>query len=234
MKLLIDIGNTSAKLAVMGTDIVHFERKHDSWHDTFRRLMSEYPISDVRLCTVAGEDVSLQTALDELCVPVIHLTSSTPCPVKSVCGIPATYGADRWAADIGALSQDSSHTLLIIDAGTCITYDLLSAEGCLLGGAISPGVQLRLNAMHEHTALLPQIEAEPESPLLGHDTRTHMLSAAVNGARFEIEGYIRTFWHDYPDLHVFITGGNTFQFSPDIACPITHDPHLIFKGLASL
>lgn len=234
MKLLIDIGNTSAKLAVMNAGIVHFERKHESWNDTFRRILSEYSISDVRLSSVAGEDASLQAALDDLGVPVIRLTSATSCPVKPVVGIPLAYGSDRWAADIGAFTQDLNHTLLIIDAGTCITYDLFSSDGLLLGGAISPGVQLRLNAMHEHTALLPQVEAVPDSPLLGHDTRTHMLSAAVNGACFEIEGYIRTFWHEFPDLHVFITGGNTFQFSSDITCPITYDPYLVFKGLAAL
>ena len=234
MKLLIDIGNTSAKLAVMNAGIVHFERKHESWNDTFRRVLSEYSISDVRLSSVAGEDASLQAALDDLGVPVIRLTSATSCPVKPVVGIPLAYGSDRWAADIGAFTQDPNHTLLIIDAGTCITYDLFSSDGLLLGGAISPGVQLRLNAMHEHTALLPQVEAVPDSPLLGHDTRTHMLSAAVNGACFEIEGYIRTFWHEFPDLHVFITGGNTFQFSSDITCPITYDPYLVFKGLAAL
>lgn len=234
MKLLIDIGNTSAKLAVMNAGIVHFERKHESWNDTFRRILSEYSISDVRLSSVAGEDASLQAALDDLGVPVIRLTSATSCPVKPVVGIPLAYGSDRWAADIGAFTQDPNHTLLIIDAGTCITYDLFSSDGLLLGGAISPGVQLRLNAMHEHTALLPQVEAVPDSPLLGHDTRTHMLSAAVNGACFEIEGYIRTFWHEFPDLHVFITGGNTFQFPSDITCPITYDPYLVFKGLAAL
>ncbi len=234
MKLLIDIGNTSAKLAVMETDIVHFERRNESWKETFVRLMRTFPIADVRLSTVAGEDWELQEALAQLDVPVLWLTPSVPCPVKPVKGVSAAYGADRWAADIGAIAQDPEHTLLIIDAGTCITYDLFSADGCLLGGAISPGVQLRLNAMHEHTALLPQIEAEKEAVLLGYDTRTHMLSAAVNGARFEMEGYIRQLLSTYPDLHVFITGGNTFDFSADITCPVTHDPYLVFKGLAAL
>ena len=245
MKLLIDIGNTSAKLAVMDTDIIHFERRPEAtgnhpthglepWGDTFSRLLAAYPITDVRLSTVAGEDEELKVALAALDIPVHWLTPSVPCPVKPIKDVPAAYGADRWAADIGAIAQDPDHTLLIIDAGTCITYDLFSADGHLLGGVISPGVQLRLNAMHEHTALLPQIEAEPEAQLLGHDTRTHMLSAAVNGTRFEIEGYIRALLGKYPDLHVFITGGNTFEFSKDIACPITHDPCLIFKGLAAL
>lgn len=234
MKLLIDIGNTSAKLAVVGTDIVHFERRHESWKETFARLMAMFPINDVRLSTVAEEDLELQSSLEALEIPVIWLTSSVPCPAKPIVDIPATYGADRWAADIGAIVQDPDHTLLIIDAGTCITYDLFSADGRLLGGAISPGVQLRLNAMHEHTALLPQIEAEPEAMLLGYDTRTHMLSAAVNGARFEIEGYIRQFAREYADLHVFITGGNTFHFADDIECLITFDPYLVMKGLAAL
>ncbi|MBR0046931.1 MAG: type III pantothenate kinase [Bacteroidaceae bacterium] len=234
MKLLIDIGNTSAKLAVMDTDIVHFERRYEPWKETFTRLMATFSIDDVRLSTVAGEDVELKEALVHLDIPVIWLTSSVLCPVKPVAGVPPTYGADRWAADIGAIAQDPDHTLLIIDAGTCITYDLFSADGRLLGGAISPGVQLRLNAMHEHTALLPQVEAENESAILGHDTRTHMLSAAVNGARFEIEGYIRQFMKEYPDLHVFITGGNTFDFAEDITCPVTHDPYLVFRGLSVL
>ena len=234
MKLLIDIGNTSAKLAVMDTDIVHFERLHEPWNDTFVRLMTVFPIDDVRISTVAGEDKELQEALASLPVPVLWLTPSVPCPVKPIVGVPPTYGADRWAADIGAIAQDPDHTLLIIDAGTCITYDLFSADGHLLGGAISPGVQLRLNAMHEHTALLPQIEAEEHALLLGHDTRTHMLSAAINGTRFEMEGYIRSLLRQHSDLRVFITGGNTFEFSDDITCPVIHAPYLVFQGLAAL
>lgn len=234
MKLLIDIGNTSAKLAVMDDGILHYERRHESWSDTFSRLMSQYPISDVRLSTVAGEDAELNEALAQLNVPVRWLSAAVPCPVKPIANVPLGLGADRWAADIGAIVQDPDHTLLVIDAGTCLTYDVIAREGAYLGGAISPGVQLRLNAMHEHTALLPQIEAEQEAVLLGYDTRTHMLSAAVNGTRFEIEGYIRQLMGMYPDLHVFITGGNTFQFSEEITCPITHDPYLVFKGLGSL
>ena len=240
MKLLIDIGNTSAKLAVTeGDDIIHFERLAESWSGAFARLCATWPIDSVRLCSVAGPDTELDKALDNLSStfpsPLItRLTASTPCPIKHITDVPPTYGADRWAADIGAIVQDLTHTLLIIDAGTCITYDLFSSDGRLLGGAISPGVQLRLNAMHEHTALLPLFQAEAEAPLLGTDTRGSMLSAAINGARFEVEGYIRHIWNLYPDLHVFITGGNSFRFSPDIVCPITHDPHLVLRGLNAI
>ena len=204
MKLLIDIGNTSAKLAIADAasmDIVHYERLHESWEDAIVRLVEDYKVD---------------------------------------------------AADIGAMVQDPEHTLLVVDAGTCITYDLISVQGELLGGAISPGVQLRLNAMHEHTAQLPLIEVGSRrlkgeglagligegrgmpSGLLGHDTASYMLSAAINGAQFEIEGYIRRFLRAYPDLHVFCTGGNAFTLSEDIHCPVTFDSHLIFRGLAAI
>ena len=234
MKLLIDIGNTSAKLAVVDSAIVHFARLDAAWSEAFTRLRKEYPIRSVRISSVAAPDSTLDSALEALGLPVIRLTALMPCPIKPVANVHPQLGADRWAADIGALAQDSDHTLLIIDAGTCLTYDVISADGTYLGGAISPGVQLRLNAMHEHTALLPQIEAAQEAELLGNETHTQMLSAAINGTRFEIEGYIRHLLREHSDLHVFITGGNTFEFAPDITCPVTHDPYLVMHGLAAL
>lgn len=236
MKLLIDIGNTSAKIAVSSEgSIIHFERLTEDWDKAFQRLTMLYGKMDsVRIATVAGKDEALLKALDALGTRVLWLTADVPCPVKPVFNIPKGLGADRWAADIGALSIDAEHTLLMIDAGTCITYDMIGRDGNFLGGVISPGVQLRLDAMHEHTALLPQLEATTEADMMGHDTRTAMLSAAVNGARLEMEGYIRHLLKDYPDLHVFITGGNTFAFSPDITCTITYDPYLVFRGLEAI
>lgn len=239
MKLLIDIGNTSAKLAVASADkIVHFERLEGTWQETFTQLRDKFDITSVRISTVAGDDPELKEALAQWDVEVLWLTAQVPCPIKSIKNVHPQLGADRWAADIGALSMDPNHTLLIIDAGTCLTYDAISRDGTVLGGAISPGVQLRLNAMHEHTALLPQINvktaSERDTEVLANETDTQMFSAAINGTRFEIEGYIRHMLRDYPDLHVFITGGNTFEFAEDITCPITHEPYLVLRGLAAL
>ncbi len=235
MKLLIDIGNTSAKLVVSDNgNYLQFERKTGSWNDEFERLCNDYSISCVRISTVAGKDDELAKALEALNLPVKWLDCTVPCPVKEVSNVPDGLGADRWAADIGALSQDSEHTLLVIDAGTCITYDLISREGAILGGAISPGVQLRLKAMHEHTALLPLFEAEETAELIGTDTKSAMMSSAVNGARFEIEGYIRSLKADYEDIHVFMTGGNSFCFPDEMEKIITRDPLLVLKGLDAI
>lgn len=246
MNLLIDIGNTSAKLAVahdkddarsgaLGQwEPVHFEHLHEPWGDTLARLSAAYPVRSVRIANVGGEDESLRQALGTLRLPVLWLTPSVPCPVKSVTGIPPTFGADRWAADIGAIAQDPVHTLLVVDVGTCVTYDLLSRDGRLIGTAISPGISLRLKAMHEHTARLPLLQPCLDAPLWGDDTPSSMRSAALHGIRFEVEGYVRSAWREHPDLHVFLTGGDASSLSAEIPCPVTHDSHLVLRGLAEL
>lgn len=233
MKLLIDIGNTSAKIAIAKNgEIVHFERLAESWQSAFARLVQQYDIQSIRISTVAAYDSELHASIEDLNLPTIWLTDKTPCIIKD---IPQGMGADRVAADIGAYSQNAGHTTLVIDAGTCITYDLISREGAIIGGIISPGVQLRLNAMHEHTALLPQLYAETQTSVMGTDTKTAMMSSAVNGTRFEIEGYIRYFQRLYPDLCVFTTGGNNFQeLAEELSLKIINDPYLLLKGLEAL
>ena len=232
MYLLIDIGNTAAKLAVSdGSTLLHTMYVNAPWADTFSHIRQNYPIHRCAVSTVAAEDKALKQALASQPFPTLWLTAETPCPLRN---IPHGYGADRLAADIGAWAQTPSHPLLVIDAGTCITYDLFNHQGELLGGIISPGIQLRLKAMHEHTALLPLFEAETSTPLIGFNTKDSMMSSAIHGTRYELEGYIRTFLAQYPHLKVYLTGGNTFQLSPDLASHVTHDPHLLFRGLQNL
>lgn len=235
MKLLIDIGNTSAKLAVADNDIVHCERLVGTWSDTLSRLIKEYDITSARISTVVNDNEELHDFIEHLHLPALWLSSNLPYPQEPLKNVPKGFGADRWVADVGAMSLAPNRTLLVIDAGTCITYDVISNIGEFLGGAISPGVQLRLTAMHEHTARLPLIDATGhEADFLGHDTQTSMLSSAVNGTKYEIEGYVRRLLKIYPDLHVFITGGNDFCLADDISCPIKHVPNLVFIGLNAL
>lgn len=232
MKLLIDIGNTCAKLAISNDGkFVHFERLAEPWIDAFSRLNREFSLDKVVISSVAGPDSALDEAIGEFPWEIKRMLWNTPCPVKTITGIPEGYGADRLAADFGAFAQDPTSPILVVDAGTCITYDLFSAEGEPIGGVISPGVQLRLQAMHDHTALLPLYNAEPDAPLHGMNTKDCLMAGAIYGARFEVIGYIRELSRQYPDLHVFLTGGNNFPMPEDITCQVTHDPYLVLKGL---
>lgn len=230
MRLLIDIGNTSAKLAIaQGDEMLHTERLAEPWPAALQRLHDTYAIEATIVSCVGREGQALQAALDARGDTALWLSPTTPSPIS---GVPDCYGADRLAADIGAYC--GQHALLVIDAGTCITYDLI-IDGRLTGGVISPGVQLRLDAMHSHTALLPLIDAHAATdipPLTAFTTEGCMLSAALHGTRFEIEGYIRALLADYPDLEVVLTGGN--RFSIDTALPCSYDPQLVLRGLAKL
>lgn len=229
MKLLIDIGNTSAKIAVaQGSEILHTERLAEPWAAALERLHRDHNISSIVVSCVGSEGPALREALAARGDTALWLTHSTPCAIS---GVPEGYGADRLAADIGAYT--GQHALLVIDAGTCITYDLI-IDGRLSGGVISPGVQLRLNAMHDYTAALPAIKAhEANSPtLMASDTTGCMLSAALHGVRFEIEGYVEALRREHPDLVVIMTGGNSFCLSSNIE--YKYDPLLVLRGLSKL
>lgn len=229
-KLLIDIGNTSAKLAVaQGDDVLHMERLAEPWATALERLHRDYVIDATVVSCVGREGPALREALAARGEAALWLAFDTPC---AIVGVPEGYGADRLAADIGAYT--GQHALLVIDAGTCITYDLI-VDGRLTGGVISPGVQLRLNAMHDYTALLPHIEAprgDADVALMAGDTEGCMLSAALHGVDFEAEGYVRALLREYPDLCVVTTGGNRLNISNDL--PHTYDPLLVLRGLNKL
>lgn len=241
MKILLDIGNTSAKVVVADAEgnIIHFEHREEDWFHVFERLTRQYAIDGCVVSNVAKVDKQLLLVLEKQPYPVRWLDYTTPCPVNPECIAPRGLGADRWAADIGAMSLCRSSLtsgasmphILVVDAGTCITYDLIAPDGTFVGGNISPGIELRLKAMHEHTALLPLIPVEGETPFMGYDTETAMRSGAVIGAGYEIEGFIRRTLDRYPDARVFVTGGSHFRFCESVSDRITIDPMLVFRGL---
>lgn len=234
-KLLIDIGNTCAKIAVSQDGvIVHFERLIESWQDVFSRLYRIFSIDKIVVSIVGEADEQFEEILSKSSCCVARIGFDTPCPHKDIKGIPAGYGADRLAADFGAFAQDAVNPIMVIDAGTCITYDIFDADGTLTGGIISPGVQLRLQAMHDHTALLPLLKATSTSLFSGTKTTDCLLAGAVHGARLEVIGFIHEVSRIYPDIHVFITGGNDFSIPDYMECRVTHDPYLVLKGLDSV
>jgi type III pantothenate kinase len=235
MVLTIDIGNTSAKVAVFQTDdIIFSERVTTDWHTEIGKLRTAYDIRACAVSNVAGHNEALDQALELLPCPVLRLTYTSPCAQPYFKQIPQGLGADRLAADIAAVTQAPNVPLLVIDAGTCLTFDVIDENHRFAGGNISPGVELRLKAMHDHTAALPLIPVEGDLPDLGYDTTTALRGGAINGVKFEIEGYIRMCRKRFPNIHVFYTGGNQFEFSPDVATCITHDPFLVLRGLNEL
>lgn len=233
LDLIIDIGNTRAKLLAMSQGIPVDEQISDSEElvgldDFVHRHNFEKGI----VSTVSNVGEKALAALESLPFSILWLDSKTALPIPT--SFPESMGADRIAAIVGAMTLRPGTPLLIVDAGTCVTYEFIDDRGTYLGGNIAPGLRIRMLAMHEHTALLPLVEVNGDVPEIGYDTETAMRAGAVLGLKHEIEGYIRNYRNKHPKLEVFLTGGDEFKFNEDIE-PIIHSDHyLVPRGLWSI
>ncbi len=170
------------------------------------------------------------------------LSSDLPVPLKNHYQTPKTLGTDRIAGMCGAKAIFPTQNCLVIDIGTCITYDLIDKEDNFFGGTISPGVSMRLRAMHEFTQKLPLLEwnsienlqdnQQNNFPnLQGNSTKEAILSGAINGVMMEIQGIIYHFERLYQDLHIILCGGDAFYFEKSLKGTIFAHPKLVLYGL---
>lgn len=232
MHLVIDIGNTSAKIAVFSQgemkDMIRCSNQSLKELDAFCQT---YPIRKGIWASVISLSEEVQQQLQQLPFPMMELTYQTPIPIRNLYRTPQTLGVDRLAAVIGAYTTKPHHPALVIDAGTCITYDFIDEHGQYLGGNISPGMEMRLKALHEFTSKLPKVEASGETPSYGYSTETAIRSGVIRGIEHEISGYIQHLKKNYPSLLVFLTGGNEFSFDTNLKSGIFADGFLVLKGL---
>lgn len=228
MQLTIDIGNTCTKLVVFdGRQVVGHSRMDDWDEAAFERFTLSWAIDRAIVSTV------VHTArVSAMPWPVVRLTPGiTPVPVRIDYATPETLGADRLAAAVGAYAEAGGRAALVIDIGTCITYDYVSAAGAYLGGNISPGPTLRLKGLHAFTDALPLVERRGDTPAIGRDTTTAIRSGIALGTEYEIEGYVRRFLENEKDGRVFITGGVELPLQLGNDPRITKDRYLVPKGL---
>jgi type III pantothenate kinase len=156
----------------------------------------------------------------------------TPTPLKNAYKTPETLGSDRILSAIGSFTLFPNQNVLTIDAGTCIKYNFVNNKNVFLGGAISPGIPMRLKAMHNFTSALPLIEPEERfEQWLGNDTRTSMLSGAQIGAVCEVDEVINRYKISYPDLKVVLTGGDSHYLSGQLKNPFFANQNNLLLGL---
>ena len=213
--LTIDNGNTSVKVAFfIGSQIVESNRFTRRDTRLLDRFISSYKPETATVCSTASSAASQRIVqlVEQRCRRVITLSHETPMPIRLGYRTPQTLGRDRIATAVGAwgIAQrlDNACDVLVIDAGTAITYDLVTADGCFVGGNIAPGLKLRFKSLHEHTGLLPLVDPEGDAPVVGYDTMTAIRSGVMLGLLGEIRCYIADLKLSHPNLMVFITGGD--------------------------
>lgn len=231
--LTIDQGNTAAKLALWRDDTL--AEMHITEHltaDVIAQILGPGVKADAAIyCSVASRGTEVVAALDSMARHVYRLSSDMPLPISIDYGTPGSLGADRIAAAAGAWSPGCRNHLLVVDAGTAVTYDAVTPDGRFIGGNIAPGMNMRLEALHRFTARLPRVQVPrvlPTGSFLGHDTASAMILGAVYG----IVGSISYYKNHLPDnTRVVMTGGWAGELSRLCDFDVTVDPHLVSKGL---
>ncbi len=230
--LAIDIGNTRTKLAVFeGDELVRGEVWDVLTPDALRQLAYNQKVEKIILSSVAKQPDDVMAYLRSQPF-FLELTTETPLPIAIRYKTPQTLGKDRVAAAVGAWHLHPSQNCLVVDAGTCIKMDVVSALGEFLGGNISPGIEMRLKAMHHFTARLPLVKPGDQLPdLLGDSTENALRNGGELGALLEVEGFIRHCEQNFRELKVVLTGGDADFFVKNIKTKIFAHQNLVLHGL---
>ncbi|MEG1839162.1 MAG: type III pantothenate kinase [Bacteroidaceae bacterium] len=232
MNLIIDIGNTLAKIAVFDGYILKevFSSTNQSL-DALSEVNAKYSLENGILSSVVTLSDKIKQQLEQLSFEIIYLNENTPIPINNLYQTPESLGNDRLAAVIGANERFPNKDILVIDAGTALTYDFIDARGNYHGGNIAPGMQMRFKSLNMFTNKLPLVKKEGVLLDIGKNTDTAIRAGVIKGIEFEIIGYISLLKKNYPELLVFLTGGDEFSFDTNLKSIIFAEKFLVLKGL---
>ena len=235
--LVVDIGNTFTKIAIFERDALIFtDHYNDPGAEISDTFLSKYNVGKAIISTVKKNTEDWEAGLKEQ-IPVTYFNAGMAKSIHNHYRTPQTLGLDRLAAVIGANYLYPGKDSLVIDGGTCITYDWVDATGNYFGGSISPGLNMRYNALNHYTAVLPVVNKDDRfDSNSGNDTETAIRSGVQNGIKFELNGFIESYIKDKKQLNIILTGGDSIFFDSllknSIFAPyIKNEPYLVLKGL---
>ena len=235
MKLVIDIGNTRAKYAVFkGTELIKsFNSSHNDLLNQLDSILQEYPyITSSIVSDVTNTGKNLLKNLSRL--SLLYLNHDTSVPFKNDYATPTTLGKDRIALAAGAATLYPKQNVLVVDAGSCITYDLIDSNKTFLGGAISPGISMRYRALSEFTAALPHLQPEVLKTQMGKSTTEAIHLGVMSGVVSEIESHIEQFDQEFENLTVILTGGDAEFLFNQLKSGIFVRQNFLLEGLNAI
>jgi type III pantothenate kinase len=232
MNVSLDLGNTLAKVGIFDHHRL-LEIHTLQGVDEVVSFLKNFSGGNLIIGSVNSDATIVKTTSSHF-AKVITLSTRIPLPVTIQYATPDTLGVDRIAGVCGARQQFPKQNCLVIDAGTCVTYDLLDSESNFLGGAISPGLSMRFRAMNAFTARLPLVEPADAPRLTGDTTVSCMQSGVIHGMIDEMEGAIGRYSEKFGDLNVILTGGDCRFFENKLKGSIFAVPELVLRGLNSI
>ncbi len=238
--LTVDMGNTRTQCglfeagALLWVERMENQSLRESWPGMLEKIPAKTALQ------VGWMSVSRPLELAQLpgwerfnhSPEIRFISSQDQLPIENRYATPKTLGTDRIVAVIGGLSLTGGGPLLVIDAGTAITYDVADETGAYLGGGIAPGIQMRFQALHSFTARLPLIEAIDFPPVTGNSTETSIQAGVLQGVLAEVRGRIKQYRSLYgPALSVILTGGDAPFFENHLKNLNFADANLNLRGI---
>jgi len=231
MNLIIDRGNTLTKLALFKEgEMLDFKAIPQFGLDELIAFSTDKSIESTILSSVKSYPSEVDSFLKEN-FRTILFDHQTSLPITNRYDTPETLGKDRLAAVVGAWHKFPKENVLVIDAGTALTFDFINADGEYLGGAISPGIAMRFKALNQFTDKLPLVGLSDSAELIGRSTESSILSGVLNGIVAEVEGTIQNYQLVCPDLKIVMTGGDQYYFDKRLKIKTFAALNLVVEGL---
>ena len=231
MNLILDFGNTLIKAAVFNSNELVRSEIFNSSNDL---LSNSSLFQNINHCIVSSVNDSHQSFLSSYLkkINILEFTSKRKIPILNKYESTQTLGSDRIAASIGAFSISPNKNTLVIDAGTCLKFNFTNDRNEFIGGSISPGLEMRFKALRHFTGKLPLLEIKEDyNKLVGQNTEESILSGVINGIIAETDSIINEYKKLYPELTIFLTGGDAAFFEKRLKSSIFVDSHLVLTGL---
>jgi type III pantothenate kinase len=233
MLLAIDVGNTQIKLAVFEENTLLRKgiTAYSDWKNEVKNTLKNFPkIKNMVVASVGNlkKDDFLNLSSD---IKVHFISNESKFPFQNLYSTPSTLGIDRMILATGAVLQFPNKNRLVIDAGTCITYDFIDENNNYLGGAISPGIRLRYESLHNYTAKLPLLIKEIPEKLIGNSTNQSIHSGIINGVAMEIDGFINSNLGENDNFIIILTGGDSDFLAKRLKNTIFANPNFLLESL---
>lgn len=236
MLLVVDIGNTRTKVALFENNrIIEIHiLERENFLKNFKKILKKFDsLPKIVLSSVGKLETTTLKWLQQH-TDLLEITSKTTLPFQNNYSTPQTLGIDRMVLAAGATLQYPNQNRLIIDAGTCVTYDFVSKENHYLGGAISPGIHLRYQSLNTYTAKLPLLQLQEPADLIGNSTAESIHSGVVNGLTAEIDQLIDLYLARFQDLTIILTGGDGVFLAKRLKNTIFAHSNFLLESLNSL
>ena len=236
MILTIDVGNTRIKGAVFesNTLVAHFVFLKEGLLDSIEKILKAHvEITDIVVASVGNIEKKHFLQFNSK-VKATFISHNDAFPFQNDYETPLTLGIDRMVLAAGATLQFPKQNRLVIDAGTCVTYDFVDENDFYLGGAIAPGLRLRYESLHNYTAKLPLLSLESPPHFIGKTTNSAIHSGVVNGLVHEIDGFISQYLQQYPNFTIILTGGDAEFLAKRLKNTIFANSNFLLESLNHL